>query len=43
MLNSSVERPAWVQYDWKAYNHKHSPGKIKKDYYKKKSKRRQNG
>jgi len=42
MLNSSVERPAWTQYDWGAYNHRHSPGKIKKDYYRKsKNKRRQ--
>ena len=39
-LGSSLERPAWLQYDLDAFNHKFAYGKIKIDYYKK---RRQNG
>ena len=38
-FNTSLNRPAWLQEDWEAYNHKFFQGKIKIDYYKK---RRQN-
>ena len=38
-FSSSTERPAWLQNDLNAFNHKYDYGKIKIDYYKK---RRQN-
>lgn len=40
-FKSAIERPAWTSEDWEAYNHKHSLGKIKLNYYVK-TKRRQN-
>lgn len=32
-FSSSVNRPAWVQYDWGAYNHKYTSKKIYVNYY----------
>jgi len=31
--NESLNRPAWTQYDWYAYNHRHTLKGVDKDYF----------
>jgi len=34
-LSQSLNRPAWIQYDLGAFNHKYINGKVIKNYFKK--------